>query len=337
VDIVRGNVDGDVAERVLRLWSTHGVVDGSAAADRLPILFALLWDGPLLVGTCSVVDTPIEMIGSVRFWLLRGFVADDAGDGGFDVIVDGAWCALDAEHVPGGDGPVGLCLAVDDIKTVRRRREPVWPGSGLRFAGYFADGRQCRVRYFTGAEVVPHPYESRPRQLPSDWRDRYPLPEGYQVHELGRTDVVTADEILDLWMREDVVVGEEAERRVHEVVVVCTGPGGDVAGLASAYLVRNEQLRGDFYALRVYVATPHRRTHVMWHVMMIAKAVLERRFQSGEDTRALGVVVEMENEMLRRSYPQAEIPYTGRWFVRRRRDDTVVSVMFFAGAEVPVP
>ena len=50
--------------------------------------------------------------------------------------------------------PVGVCVLVDDVELMRRHPEAVWPDTGFLFAGYQADGRQVRIRYFDGARIA---------------------------------------------------------------------------------------------------------------------------------------------------------------------------------------
>jgi hypothetical protein len=69
------------------------------------------------------------------------------------LLFNAAFELLDAEHAV-GEGPVGLCLLVEDLDTMRRHREAVWPETSLLYAGYQTDGRQVRIRYFTGARIA---------------------------------------------------------------------------------------------------------------------------------------------------------------------------------------
>ncbi len=69
-------------------------------------------------------------------------------------MVTTAFEALEAEHDPDGEGPVGLCLFVDAIEVIRRRRETVWPETKLAYVGYADGTRQVRVKYFSNARIA---------------------------------------------------------------------------------------------------------------------------------------------------------------------------------------
>jgi hypothetical protein len=51
-------------------------------------------------------------------------------------MFNSAFEALAEEFDSGGPGPIGVCLAVEDRRTMERRPEAVWPATELFFAGY---------------------------------------------------------------------------------------------------------------------------------------------------------------------------------------------------------
>ena len=153
--MVRGRLADERAEQILRFWSDHGALTGDAARARLPqVVCVLLDDADGVLGVNSSFDEPVAHIADRRFWIYRRFLGPEAADGDDTAMLVAAVDVLGAEHTPGGPGPVGVCLYVEDPEFMRRHPEAVWPSTGFLYAGYLADGRQVRIRYFDGALIA---------------------------------------------------------------------------------------------------------------------------------------------------------------------------------------
>jgi hypothetical protein len=163
-----------------------------------------------------------------------------------------------------------------------------------------------------------------------------PLPDGYAVHLLGE-GAVTVDDVLAFWEREGAVSGEEADRRVHEVLFVATDASGTLAGVSTAYLERDEQLRMDLWYFRAFVGSDHRRSQIGRHLLHTTGELLQRRFVTGEDVRGAGLVTVAENAELAHARTEAVTPRRKAVFVGRNRDGARVRVRYFPGAVAPPP
>jgi hypothetical protein len=64
---------------------------------------------------------------------------------------------------------------------------------------------------------------------------------------------------------------------------------------------------------------------------------LASRFASGEDRRAIGIVFEVESEILKRFFPQAVWPRTEFAFIGESSTGSHVRVFYFPGAPAPQP
>lgn len=339
VEVVVGRpVADDLRDQVLRLWATHGALDGDAAVERLGELTGLVVDrAGILVGTCSAVQADVLLLGGRRFWVYRSFFTTGVPADVEDALFCATFDALAASHVPGAPGPVGLVVPLEDVTVMRSRPEALWPTTGLRYAGYFPGGQQARIRYFPGALIGTDPAAERLIDFPADWQDMAPFPSGFAVHELAATDAVTADDVLALWAREGAVAPDAAARRIDEVVTVVTAPDGTLAGIGSAYVHRVPQLRMDLFGIRLFVATEHRRSSLATHIMWRTRDVMTERFADGRDRRGLGILFEVENAGLRRAFPQAEGVYAPTYFIGERADQATLMVLLFPGVEVPLP
>jgi hypothetical protein len=146
----------------------------------------------------------------------------------------------------------------------------------------------------------------------------FPLVGDYAIHAFAETDAVTEADVLALWAREGAVPEDEARRRVSEVEMVATYEG-ELVGIMSAYLARNEQLRIDAWHGRVFVADAHRKSHVAAHMTVPGRERVMARVARGE---APGVawIVEVENPGPEDGVPAGVLGARAR-HVRRREPD----------------
>ena len=250
-------------------------------------------------------------------------------------MVGAAFAALEAEYEQEPDDAIGLCVVVSDPAEMERRAEAIWPETELFFAGYTEDGRQLRVRYFEDALVGPGLPNSQ--SMSETRRIDYSLGDRYRVERFGEAGSVTADDVLALWEREGAMPEAEAQRRVHEVLHVVTERGDGLVALSTAYLERNPQLRMDLWYFRTFVAPAHRHTHVATQLTFHNRDLLERRFLSGEDTRATGVAFELEHVGMRMYYNRAVWDPADFTFIGENQRGDHVRVHYFPGARVPAP
>jgi len=268
-----------------------------------------------------------------RFWRYRSFIPDGGEELGA-AMFKSAFDALAEGFDPDGPEPIGLALIVADRDEMERRSETVWPAEELFYAGYLADGRQLRLRYFWNAKIGPGPPDS-PR-LEDTVDETYPVGDDYRVVPFADSGI-TSDDVLALWGRETGIPPEDARRRVHQVQLVAINKQGDLAGISTAYVQRNAQLRMDFWHYRTYVAVAERNHNLMGRLALAVRDHLEERFTSGEDATASGILMEVENEGLRTYFNRALWLPLGMFFVGDNENGAHVRVRYFPGARVPLP
>jgi hypothetical protein len=169
--------------------------------------------------------------------------------------------------------------------------------------------------------------------LEEKWR----LDEGYRIDLFAEQETIGERDVAGLWAGEGVVAGDEAAKRLHEVLLVATTDAGELAGVSSAYLERNRQLGMDLWYYRTYVAAPHRMSNVAVTLALDGRDHLEQRFVSGADTRAGGILYEVENEGLKRYFDDAVWYPTDVIFIGENRRGDHVRVRYFPGTLAPEP
>jgi len=163
-----------------------------------------------------------------------------------------------------------------------------------------------------------------------------PDADGYRVEVFADTDDVTADDVLALWRAEDTLPPELAQTRVHEVHLVGLH-GDELVAVSTRYLERNAQLGLDLWYYRAFTAAAHRAGNVAALIAFDGLAHLIDEFTSGRDRRGVGMVYEVENEGLKRYFPQAVWMPGAVTFIGSNARGDHVRVRYFPGATVPPP
>jgi GNAT superfamily N-acetyltransferase len=176
-----------------------------------------------------------------------------------------------------------------------------------------------------------------PRSSEEADETRWQLEAGYRIELFADQEAVSAQDVIDLWCREGGLDPPEAGRRVSELLMIGTDRRGGLAGICTAYLARNDQLRAELWYYRTFVSRAHRQSNI--GVTLAHKALdhLERRFLTGEDRRAIGIIYEVENSGLRRHFPQAVWPSVEFAYIGENPYGDDVRVRYFAGALAPEP
>jgi hypothetical protein len=153
---VRGEIDDELAERLVAFWTGHGALDETGARARLGSVVCVLTDAAgEISGVNSAIEDEVGLIGGRRFWVYRSFLLPGVGPEVAEAMIDAARAALEDGFDPAAGGPVGLYAAISDRALMRARPEAIWPGSQMLYAGYTSEGHQVRIRYFEGAVIGP--------------------------------------------------------------------------------------------------------------------------------------------------------------------------------------
>jgi hypothetical protein len=277
----------------------------------------------------SLRDESIPPVGR-RFWIYP------AGSGDLDAEeFNATFESLEEEFEPGRPGPVGVCVIVEDREQMERHPEAIWPGTELMFAGYLPDDRQLRIRYLWGATIGPGLPDSP--SLDEAMADDHPLEDRYRIEPFAESTTVTKEDVIAVWRRDGVLPGPLARERVQQVQLVAITGEREVAGVSTVYLEHSPQLRMDLWYYRTFVGSPHRHTNVARHLISSNRDLLERRFTAGEDTRAPGMIFELEHEGMKRHLNTALWAHSRFVFIGEDQRGRHIRIHFFPGARVPPP
>lgn len=170
-----------------------------------------------------------------------------------------------------------------------------------------------------------------------------PSPEGrrlnprYRIEPFGESDAVSEEAVVDLWVREGALDEAKARERAGQVFLVAVERDEGVVGISTAWLRDVPHLRMTLWSYRTFVARTHREGDIAFLLLHATRDRLRDRFVSGEDRRAAGMILTVQNEMLRRVRNQAMWPTSGFAFIGE--DDTGAHhrAYYFPGAPSPEP
>lgn len=289
-----------------------------------------------LAGVSSVYGAAVQLVGGRTFWVYRNLL-DRAAVGHAAEMIRQTFAALQDEFDGAPGSPIGLCIPLADSDRAALPSEAEWSDPRAIYAGCLPDGRQLRIAYFTDALIAtpaspPASVAAAPPPVAASL-----VPSGYRIEPFAEQASVTADDVVDLWTREHVLDPEEAERRVAEIVVVATDAQDRLVGVCTVYLQANDQLRSELWYTRGFVAAAHRKSGLGMALGAAVRDHLVERYRSGADRRGIGILWVVENEVLKRVFPQAIWPRMQFAFIGEDEAGSHVRVHYFPGALAPGP
>lgn len=327
-------MDDARASEVLQFLTREGELNQETARRWLSEVVCLAVEDERLVGVSAAHPATVALIGGRPLWLYRSVLAPPSHDR-WSEMFNRAFDVLAGEFDADG-AYIGLCVLVEDPAETTRRPEAVWPETDLMFAGYLDDGRQVRLRYFWGAAIAPGLPNSP--SLDETRIQEYPLEDRYRILSLGETSEIGAEDVIRFWEREGAMPEpEEAGRRIGEVELVAIDRNGSLAGVSTLYLAHNAQLRMDLWHYRTFVGEAHRMSNLAAQLIFRNRDRLEDRFVSGADTRAGGMLFELEHEGMKAYFNKALWLPADFTFIGENEFGDHVRVHYFPGATVPPP
>ena len=171
-----------------------------------------------------------------------------------------------------------------------------------------------------GPPAVPSP---EGRRLPDRYRFVRPA-------ECG----LSPERIAQLWIDEGALSAEKARARVGDVVLLALD-GEQVAGVSTAWLQDNPRLRMPLWNYRTFVARAHREGDIAFLLLHATRDDLAARYADGSDTRACGMIMEVQNELLKRHRNQGVWATSRFAFIGEDERGAHHRVFYFPGAPAP--
>jgi len=146
------------------------------------------------------------------------------------------------------------------------------------------------------------------------------------------------DELVEFWTRHKAI-GDQASQAARADQAVCVGRTADGAiwGVGTAVVRVLPRLRQPMYFYRQFFAPDHRGQKQTVPFFNQVKAVLQDYNQSLPQPESLGVLVELENQMLSQRYTEAHGSESGTTFIGYSPRGLQLRVAYFEGARLLTP
>lgn len=181
-------------------------------------------------------------------------------------------------------------------------------------------------------------YDDEPGDRP---KVRVPAPEGRRLEARYRFEryadgAIEPDEVAGLWIREGALSEEAARSRIADVVMCAVDRDEGVVGVSTAWLQDNEHLGMRMWNYRTFVAPAHRQGDIAFLLLHATRDELAERYASGADVRASGILMEVQNEVLKRVRNQGVWATSRFAFIGEDERGAHHRVFYFPGAKAPV-
>lgn len=157
------------------------------------------------------------------------------------------------------------------------------------------------------------------------------------VTDWKKLDAETSEAIRAFWTRENAnVEGEEALRRVQQVVLHAIDKNGEIAAVATAAPKVLPRLGQPLYYYRCFVGKAWRSGRLVRPLIRQSQRVLED-YAREHGFPCIGVLLELENEGFSTSMQWAHWTTTGFAYIGKSPRGLDLRVSYFRGARLKTP
>jgi hypothetical protein len=145
-------------------------------------------------------------------------------------------------------------------------------------------------------------------------------------------------EVMDFWLSEGALGDpESAAKRADQVL--CVGRDGDGAiwAVGTAYLGVLSTLGQPTYFCRAFIAARRRGQRAMMPFFRAMRDMLEAYNRSLPKPEAIGILLELQNEMLSKRYRLAYEPEADAYFIGYSPRGNQLRLVYFEGAPLLLP
>jgi hypothetical protein len=140
--------------------------------------------------------------------------------------------------------------------------------------------------------------------------------------------------VKEMWRKYSALDGEELiEKRSKEIVYIIKNDAGEVGGVSTVRTVQAKFLNDNyFYEFRCFIAPPFRAPALDTLVTVKTKSFLQE--QEGSGTRIKGLLMIIENELIKKQRTKAVWPSSEMVFAGYTAQGHHVRVGYFKGARI---
>ena len=142
------------------------------------------------------------------------------------------------------------------------------------------------------------------------------------------------DQVIDLWKKHGGPVGEEAEKRLQQIVFVVRTREGRVVGLSTAFKAHVRQLRNHFYVFRLMISPDYRIPGLTSRLLVSTRDFLESASRQEEKEVPIGLFTLVQHPELKRHRNEAVWPASKMVYIGNSPEGHHIRVYYFDDARI---
>ena len=148
----------------------------------------------------------------------------------------------------------------------------------------------------------------------------------------GKITPELAQEIIAFWTEEKALPKDaKPERRAQQAVIAMRDEQGKIAAVSTAVIRVIPRLRQPMYYYRTFCAEQYRGKNTSIPMMKASQQALLDYNLALENPSAIGILIEIENNMIAEHYNEAFWPQTGFSFIGYSQRGLILRAYYFPG------
>ena len=141
-------------------------------------------------------------------------------------------------------------------------------------------------------------------------------------------------EVVAIWTQFGGLDAAEAQRRLSELVMIVKNKSGKVIGISTAAKTHLQQIQNHVYAYRCFILPEFRAPALDTQMIIRSKALLAEASLVGTEKRSVGIVVVVQNELLKNHWRQAVWPGADMMYIGDTPQGHHIRIGYFKGSKI---
>jgi hypothetical protein len=154
----------------------------------------------------------------------------------------------------------------------------------------------------------------------------------YRLEPFDPADAGRSEQLVAMWTEGGALAEGTARERLNEAIFVAVDEEDGVVGVSTARLENVTHLGMLMWIYRTFVAEGHREGDIAFLLLHRSRDELLERYTSGRDTQGAGMLMEVQNPILRKARNQGVWKTTRFAFIGEDEVGAHHRVFYFPGA-----
>ena len=143
-----------------------------------------------------------------------------------------------------------------------------------------------------------------------------------------------SSDVVSAWTALAGLSEVEAQRRLSELVLIVKDKSGKIAGISTAVKTHVPQIQNYVYVYRCFILPEFRAPALDTQMIVRSKALLAEASLVDTDKRSVGIMVVVQNELLKKHWRQAIWPGADMMYMGETPQGHHLRIAYFKGAKI---